>query len=170
MNLREINFPLFKYKPDQDILSGLYHLILFLMSVFLSTEQIAGLRALHRKSREKLVCDKIKALLLLNSGYSYEQIAEFLLLDDSTIRRWHAVFEDKGINSLLSDNFTGSTSKLNEKQLQKLVRHPEHNVYLTAKEVCDCVLKKFRVNYTVKGMTSRLHSLDLYPSGLMHLA
>jgi len=160
MTLREINFPLFKYIQYQDIISRFYGLILFLMSGFLSTEQIAGLRALHRKSREKRACDKIKALLLLNSGYSYEHIAEVLLLDDATIRRWHRLFQEKGLNSLLADSFTGGTCKLTEKQQQKLVRHLEHTVYLTAKEICDYVLRKFRVNYTVKGMTSLLHSLD----------
>jgi len=159
MTLREINFPLFKYKPDQDIIFGLYDLILFLMSGFLSTEQITALRVIHRKSREKRVCDKIKALLLLNSGYSYEQIGEVLLLDDSTIRRWHTIFEGKGINSLLSDKYTGGASKLIEKQQQQLVQHLEHTMCLTAKEVCDYVLKKYHANYTVKGMTSLLHTL-----------
>lgn len=31
-------------------------------------------------------------------------------------------------------------------------------MFLTAKEVCDYVLKKYHVNYTVKGMTSLLHT------------
>lgn len=141
------------------MLSKLYDLILFLMSGFLTTEQILGLRALHKKSREQRVCDKIKALLMLNDGYSYQQIAEILLLDDATIRRWQAIFEGKGINSLLSDNYTGGTSKLTEKQQQKLVGHLENNVYLTAKEVCAYVRNKYGVEYTVKGMTSLLHCM-----------
>jgi len=115
---------------------------------------------MHKKSREKRVCDKIKAILLLNSGYTYEHIGEVLLLDDSTIRRWHTLFEEEGINSLLSDNYIGGASKLTEKQQQKLIQHLENNVYLTAKEICAYVLKKYHVAYTVKGMTSLLHSLD----------
>lgn len=159
MNLREINFLLFNNTRHQANIFGFYGLILFLVSGFLTTEQIAALRVIHRKSRERRVCDKIKALLMLHSGYSYEQIAQVLLLDDATIRRWYAVFEDKGINSLLSDNYVGSTSKLNEKQIQQLIRHLENNVYLTAKEICAYVLKKYGVEYTVKGMTSLLHTL-----------
>jgi len=159
MTLREINFPLFKYKPDQDIMFGLYDLILLLMSGFLTKEQITALRIIHRKSREKRICYKVNAILLLNSGYSYEQIAEVLLLDDATIRRWHRLFQEKGINSLLADNYIGGVGKLTEKQRQKLVRHLENNVYLTAKEICAYVRKNHGVEYTVKGMTSLLHTL-----------
>jgi hypothetical protein len=70
MTLREINFPLFKYKSDQDMMSGLYDLILLLMSGFLTKEQITALRIIHRKSREKRICYKVNAILLLDSGYS----------------------------------------------------------------------------------------------------
>jgi len=150
-------------------MSGLIDLILFLMSGFLTREQILGLRALHKQSREQRVCDKIKGLLMLNDGYSYQQIAEILLMDDATIRRWHAIFKDKGINSLLSDHYTGGTCKLTEGQQQKLVCHLENNVYLTAKEVCAYVSKQFRVEYTVKGMTSLLHNLGFHYKKPKHI-
>ncbi len=129
------------------------------MSGFLSSEQIAALRIIHRKSREKRICYKVNAIILLNSGYSYEHIAEVLLLDDATIRRWHKLFQEKGIDSLLADNFAGGVSKLTEKQRQKLVQHLENNVYLNAKEICAYVRKKFGIAYGVKGMTSLLHTL-----------
>ncbi|MBM3435738.1 MAG: winged helix-turn-helix domain-containing protein [Bacteroidetes bacterium] len=48
---------------------------------------------------------------------------------------------------------------LTEKQKDALVDHLESNVYLTAKEICSHVLKRFKVNYTSKGMTNLLHSL-----------
>ena len=70
-------------------MSRVFDIILYLMSTFLSATQINDLRIQHRKSREKRICDKIKAILLLDKGYSYEQIAEVLLIDDSTIHRWY---------------------------------------------------------------------------------
>ena len=42
---------------------------------------------LHRKERDKRVCDRIKAVLAYDDGYSYSEIARILLLDDETIRR-----------------------------------------------------------------------------------
>lgn len=97
---------------------------------------------------------------MLNDGYSYQQTAEILLLDDATIRRWQAIFESKGINSLLSDNYTGGTSKLTDGETAtETVSHLENNVYLTAKEICAYVRNKYGVEYAVKGMAILLHNL-----------
>ncbi|MBX3709085.1 MAG: helix-turn-helix domain-containing protein [Gammaproteobacteria bacterium] len=41
----------------------------------------------HRKERDKRICDRIKAVLAYDDGYSYSEIARILLLDDETIRR-----------------------------------------------------------------------------------
>ena len=41
----------------------------------------------HRKERDKRLCDRIKAVLAYDDGYTYTQIAKLLLLDDETIRR-----------------------------------------------------------------------------------
>lgn len=53
----------------------------------LTTEQIIKLKEQHKATRDKKVCDRIKAVLLINKGYNYNEIAEILLLDDTTIRR-----------------------------------------------------------------------------------
>jgi len=115
---------------------------------------------MHKAEKRKQPCDKIKAILLLNQGYSYQQVADILLLDMTTIWRWHQIFKDSGINSLLQDNYIGGTCKLTEEQLKSFVQHLENNVYLTAKEVCAFVEKSFGIVYTPKGMTSLLHSLN----------
>lgn len=130
-----------------------------LMSNFLSPNEIATLRTMHKKSRDKRVSDKIKAILLVNSGYSYERIAEVLLLDDATIRRWYIRYEEHGIDGLLADFYLGGTGYLTEKLKMTLAEHLENNVYLTAKEICAYVLKKYKIAYSVKGMTNLLHSL-----------
>jgi transposase len=133
-------------------------IILYLMSNFLNTYQVNAFRKLHHTVHPSKR-DRIKAILMLNSGYSYEHIAEVLLVDDSTIRRWHVRFKEDGINSLLSDNYIGGTSKLTDHQQQELVEHLDNTMYLTAKEICAYVLKKYQVNYTVKGMVTLLHKL-----------
>ena len=53
----------------------------------LSPKKIQELKAQHKKEQNGRNRDRIKAVLLINAGYSYEQTAEILLLDDSTIRR-----------------------------------------------------------------------------------
>jgi len=159
MSLRIINCRLFKNKLLFDKLSRILEVILSAMNSFLSPGEIITLRTMHRKSREKRICDKIKAILSLNSGYTYEQIAEILLLDDSTIRRWFVRFEEDGIDGLLADNYVGGASNLTDGQQKALFGHLENNVYLAAKDICAFVLKKFKVDYTVKGMTCLLHNM-----------
>ena len=45
-----------------------------------------NLKLQHKKERDKRVCDRIKAVLLRDKGWSNKQIAEVLLLDDETVR------------------------------------------------------------------------------------
>lgn len=97
---------------------------------------------------------------MLNQGYTHQQVADILLLDMTTIWRWHQLYTDKGINSLLQDNYIGGTCKFTETQLKRFIRHLENNVYHTAKEICAFVEKSFGIIYTPKGMTGLLHSLN----------
>lgn len=139
------------------LISGLV-IPLLLMSGFLSSEEIRSLKLLHRSSNRKQA-DKIKAILMLDQGYEYSEIAKILLIDLTTVWRWYETYISVGISGLLKDNYAGGTSKLTEYQQAKLIEHLESNMYLTAKEICAFVKKTFKVKYTPKGMTSLLHQL-----------
>ena len=114
---------------------------------------------MHKKTRSLREGDRIKAILLLNKGYSYEEIAELLLIDDGTVRRWCEIYKAEGMQALLKDNYIGGTSKLTISEQLDLSTHLEGCIYLTAKEICAYVKKKYGVNYTHKGMTSLLHQM-----------
>jgi Transposase and inactivated derivatives len=103
----------------------------------------------HRMSSDKRTCDRIKAVLAYDEGYTYAAIAKILLLDDETIRRHiHDYFSQKKINPANG----GSQSHLDDDQTAKLIAHLETMTYLYAKEICVYVLKTFGVTYTVSGM------------------
>ncbi len=53
----------------------------------LSSQTRSNLIARHRKERDKKICDRIKAVLAYDNGYSYSEITKILLLDDETVRR-----------------------------------------------------------------------------------
>jgi len=131
------------------------------MSGFLNIYQVTAykqMHALYRNNQKK--SDRIKAILLLNKGFSYEEIAEILLIDNTTVRRWRKIFSTKGIKTLLKDNYSGGTSKLASDELSELSLHLDQKIYLTAKEICAYVEKKYGMVYTPKGMTSLLHTLE----------
>jgi transposase len=128
------------------------------MSNFLSPEQITELKRLH-KTLDRKKADKIKSILLLNKGYEYSEIADILILDDSTIRRWYFIFQNDGAEGLLRYNYLGSEGKLTKAAIESLDKHLEETVYLSAKEISHYIEKTYGVRFTIKGVTSLLHRM-----------
>jgi len=126
-----------------------------LMERKLSPREREKLINTHRKERDKRKCDRIKAVILYDKGYSYTEIAEILLLDDETIRR-HMIdyFSQK---KLVPEN-GGSDSHLNQKQTAELKAHLREHTYLYVKDICIYVKKQLNVSYTISGMTKWLQA------------
>ncbi len=114
---------------------------------------------MHKNRRYRFVRDRIKAILLLNAGYGFEEAAKILLIDDSTIRDWSSKYKKEGIEGLLKTKHKGGSSKLNCVEQEELSSHLASKIYLTSKEVCAYVFETYAVEYSVKGMTSLLHKL-----------
>jgi transposase len=126
---------------------------------FLTIEEERMLKQEHKYCKTIKQADRIKTILCLNKGLSYEAISELLLLDDSTLRRYYEEYKNHGVYKLLSDNFQGGTSKLSNEELAELDKHLENNIYLTSKDIVAYVEKTYGVSYTINGMTSLLHNL-----------
>jgi DNA-binding NarL/FixJ family response regulator len=69
---------------------------------FLTQNEKDILKARHRQERDKKLCDRIKSILLLNKGWTYEAIAEATLLDDDTIRRYYKTYLEGDKEALLN--------------------------------------------------------------------
>lgn len=96
---------------------------------------------------------------MLNSGYSFAQVAELLLLDDDTVRRYLNIYQEEGVEGLMRDLYVGSQPLLEDWELKLLEGYLEDRVCLSAKEVCEFVKENFGVEYTANGMTALLHRL-----------
>src|SRR5271154_3850927 len=78
---------------------------------FLRVEDRNKLIALARDgSAASRVTRRANALVLLDGGWSCQEVADALLLNDDTIRGWHKLFEQRGIEGVTS--FGGSASFL----------------------------------------------------------
>ena len=112
------------------------------MKDFLTSEQIREFKKMHKKSKSFKEADRIKSILLLNKGFSYEEIAELLLIDDGTVRRWHRIFETEGMKTLLEDNYTGGISKLTSAE-QNRINSTFRRTYLfnCKRNMCLCSYK-----------------------------
>src|ERR1700691_5026579 len=78
---------------------------------FLSEEDRNKLIALARDgSVASRVTRRANALVLLDDGWSCQEVAAALLLNDDTIRGWFKLFEQRGIEGLTSFDVGGSAS------------------------------------------------------------
>lgn len=126
----------------------------------LSAEQLAELRAAHRMTGEKREADRIKAVVLLASGWSAEDIGEALLIDPNTVRNHFKRYREGGLAALGQVAYRGSRCVLSGEELALLDAHLQAHLYQTAKAVAHWVEEQFGVTYTESGMTALLHRLD----------
>lgn len=129
------------------------------MKGFLTDDQVGILREAHYSCRQKKSADRIKAILFLNEGFSYEQTAKLLMLNDITIRRYEKQFEKVGVDGLIECRYFGSRGILTKVQEIGLTTHLKHKTYQTVKEICSYVEKHYRKSYSIEGMTHLLHRL-----------
>ena len=89
----------------------------------LSAEQLAELRAAHRRTRDQREADRIKAVVSLASGWPAEQIAAVLLIDPNTVRNHFRRYRQGGLPGLLQMAYQGSDCALSDTQLVALDTH-----------------------------------------------
>src|ERR1035437_9328959 len=88
---------------------------------FLSPVDRADLTALARDgSAAHRLARRANALVLLDSGWSCEKVAGALLLDDDTIRRWHGLFIEDGLERLERFGAGGSGRPRKRQRAEKL--------------------------------------------------
>jgi transposase len=125
----------------------------------LPAAELADLREAHRQTRDKRQADRIKAVVLLASNWSAEDVADALLVDPNTVRNHHKRYRAAGLPGLLHAAYRGSACELSESELAALDAHVQSNLYLTSKDVAAWVEETYQVSYTASGMTALLHRL-----------
>lgn len=116
---------------------------------FLTEQNRIQLKAQHKKERDKRVCDRIKAVLLADEGWSPQQIAKVLLITDQAVREH--IHEYQASYKLKPEN-GGSEGKLSDEQAKKLAAHLETYTYLYVKDIVAYVETEFKVVYTIHGL------------------
>ena len=130
------------------------------MDIPLSSEVEKALLHLHRNTKEKKIADRIKAVILLNKGYTQKEIASILMLDEDTITSWVKKFKSStNIEIWLDNNYIAYQGKLNSEQLSQLKTYLTKNIILNAKQVISYVKEQFGKSYCLSGMKDLLHNL-----------
>ena len=125
----------------------------------LTQEQILSLKTLHKTITKRKTGDRIKVILMLNDGYSYEEIQKVLLISESSIRRYENTFINSGIESLIESNYKGGISKINHEQERELVIHLENNLYNTSNAIVKYIYEHYGIEYTPDGLVILLNRI-----------
>jgi transposase len=130
---------------------------------FLSPEDRADLIALARDgSAAHRLARRANALVLLDSGWSCEKVAAALFLDDDTIRKWHGLFVEEGLEGLTRFEAGGSACQLNGEQQDKLKAWVGAALPRTTRQVGAWIEKEFGCVYAGRsGLIALLHRLEL---------
>lgn len=119
------------------------------MKIPLSTEQKIQLEEQHRAEHDSRIRDRIKAVLLNDRGWTYKQIAQALLIHETTV--WGHL-SDYLRAEKLKPNSGGSRSKLATQQTEELIAHLEQHTYPSTKEIIEYITLTYGVSYTQQGM------------------
>lgn len=126
------------------------------MNINLSIEEKVAIKKLHRSCKQRKHADKLKAILLLNDGFSCMEVGKILLLDDDTVRTYRNTYLNHGASMLLSDNNKGTTSLLSSEQLKALEKQLSENVYRDSKGIVVWIHNQFGVRYSAAGINALL--------------
>lgn len=125
----------------------------------LTDRQVAELKLAHKQTREKRVADRIKSVLMIHFGFTYDQIRKALLLDEITVRRYYKHYQENGLPGLLAYRYTGGTSRLTTVQEKELKHFFTANTPQTAASVVNHIQRTYEIPYSVNGVTKLLHRL-----------
>ena len=126
---------------------------------FLSPEEKSVLLKAHKSERDGRKKDRLKFVLLMNEGWSYERIATALFLDDQTLRNYWSEYRKEGIDSLLGFKYQGRSSLLSEQEQHELKEHLKENTYCTAKQIKNYIKAVYGKEYSRKGVIALLHRM-----------
>ncbi|GHU18803.1 hypothetical protein FACS189472_07650 [Alphaproteobacteria bacterium] len=102
------------------------------MKNFLTQEEELELKQRHRTEKDRRTADRIKAVLMSNTGWSYREISKVLLLDEETVSKHVDEYRsDKKLSIVVG----GSESKLSAEQSSELIKHLESRTYLKALDI-----------------------------------
>jgi transposase len=130
-------------------------------SGYLSAEDRADLIELARDgSAAHRLARRANALVLLDDGWSCERVAAALFVDDATIRRWHALFLEDGLEGLTRFEGGGGLSRLSATQEAALTIWVARALPRSTRQVGAWIEREFGIVYGSRsGLIALLHRL-----------
>jgi transposase len=124
-----------------------------------------------RGSADELEYRRRLAVERISEGYSTQEVADFLGVDPSTVRRWLAAFRDRGDAGLIVRPVSGRPSKINPAQekivLRWLTDSPSHHGFdtelWTASRLGQLIREEFGVGLNPRYLSTWLRDRGFTP-------
>jgi len=127
---------------------------------FLNEDQREELEQITRRSIEPHgVARRANAVLLLDDGKSCALIAEFLYLDDDTIRTWYKCYMSGGFDALERFDWKGGKAYLSKIQEAELAGYLAHNMARDTNEARAYIRRTYGQYFSRSGAIKLLHRL-----------
>jgi transposase len=127
---------------------------------FLSAADRADLVAIARDGlEENRVSRRANAILLLDRGWSFAEIAEALFIDDSTIRIWLKEFQEGGVEGLVLFDLKGGASALSPLQIDELRAWATRVLPTSTTEVGQFIMERFGLDYGRSGLIKLMNRI-----------
>ena len=112
-----------------------------------------------RELTEKRRADRVKAVILRDSGWSPSKVAEVLLIDRTTVRTYHRNYKKGGFDHILEKNYFRHRGYLSLEQERELDTYIQEHLHITAKSIIAYIEERWGIHYSESGMTDLLHRL-----------
>ena len=127
---------------------------------FLSKTELADLEKIARDGLEEhRIARRANAIILLDRGMKFEDVAQNLLIDDSTVRAWRGAFEDGGVEAIVMFDLKGGFSPLSSLQYDELCAWATEILPTSTTEVGKFVKERFGVDYTRSGLIKLMNRI-----------
>ena len=127
---------------------------------FLSpADRVALVEITRDGTEEDRVSRRANAILLLDKGWSFTEIAEALFIDDSTIRLWLKEFQDGGVEALVLFALKGGTGALSPLQIDELRAWAAETLPASTTEVGQFIRERFGVDYGRSGLIKLMNRI-----------
>ena len=120
---------------------------------FLSPADRADLVKIVRDGLEEhRIARRANAILLLDRGLKFEEVASVLFVDDSTVRAWLKAFNEGGVEELVLFDLEGGASPLSPLQIDELRAWATQVLPTSTTEIGQFILKRFGLDYGRSGL------------------
>ena len=87
---------------------------------FLSESELSSLGSQLRCERDKRLADRIRIILLLDKGWSFDKVATAFFLARETVIRYYSNYIEGNLETLISMNYKGRAPSLTNSQLEQV--------------------------------------------------